>query len=328
MKTKPKAFLSYSHRDRETAERLAHDLTSRGVDVWWDVWEMRPGVSLVKKIMRQGLVNCEFFLVLLTPASIASPWVEHELDEAFVRRVKGECSIIPIIGEDCKVPSPLQSLLWVDLTEDYDQGLRELLKALHEVSDKPPIGPAPPYVESLRPSIGELSELASTVGAELARNEAAIESNVERPVLPEEIQQLVPDATPEEINDAIDELWEAGLVEEPSKGPGKLPYVFRHVQPNFRLYQHFQGVDLGYSPEEDVRRVAACIVNLKKDMVEGHLLTDTLGLPKIRVNRAIGWLAGKSLVEVPDGTCSSAGGFAFRWVRPTRKTRQFVAGNQ
>ena len=39
-------FLSYAHEDRETAERLAQALESKGWSVWWDP-DIRRGTETV-----------------------------------------------------------------------------------------------------------------------------------------------------------------------------------------------------------------------------------------------------------------------------------------
>lgn len=36
-------FISYSSKDHEFVSRVATDLKSYGVDVWWDKWEMEVG---------------------------------------------------------------------------------------------------------------------------------------------------------------------------------------------------------------------------------------------------------------------------------------------
>lgn len=41
----PKLFLSYSHHDREFAQRLAQDLRNNSVEIWLDQTEMKPGDS-------------------------------------------------------------------------------------------------------------------------------------------------------------------------------------------------------------------------------------------------------------------------------------------
>ena len=46
--------------------------------------------------MEEGLGNCTHFVVLLTPTSMTKPWVNAEIDAAFVRRVAGVSKLIAL----------------------------------------------------------------------------------------------------------------------------------------------------------------------------------------------------------------------------------------
>ena len=70
-------FLSYSSNDKPLAERLALDLSNRGIKVWLDEWEIVVGDSISQKI-QEGLRQCQFVAIILTRNSIASGWVEKE----------------------------------------------------------------------------------------------------------------------------------------------------------------------------------------------------------------------------------------------------------
>ena len=108
---KPKVFLSYTTSDQALAKRIAEALMAQGIDTWWDQWEIRAGDSLRRRI-DQGLGNCSHFVVLLTEASIKKPWVNAELDAAFVRKLNDHCRLIPLrYGiEPSALPALLQGL--------------------------------------------------------------------------------------------------------------------------------------------------------------------------------------------------------------------------
>src|SRR5579872_399162 len=101
MSAATKIFLSYSHSDKPFAETIARALRSKGLDVWFDQWEIQPGDSIVEKIFTNGLKDCECFLVVLSVASVASPWVRYELDSAMVRKLEGLTRVIPVLKEQC-----------------------------------------------------------------------------------------------------------------------------------------------------------------------------------------------------------------------------------
>src|SRR4029079_16466959 len=91
------AFLSHSTTDASIAEAIAQDLSMNGVKVWYDKWAIKPGESLRRKI-DEGIDQATHFLVLVTPASLASEWVQTELDAGLVNRIAGRCRLIPIVS--------------------------------------------------------------------------------------------------------------------------------------------------------------------------------------------------------------------------------------
>lgn len=70
-------FISHAHQDAEFAHRLAADLTQAGWRVWIAPDSIRPGEKWGAAIDR-GLEESGVFVVALTPAGVASPWVKHE----------------------------------------------------------------------------------------------------------------------------------------------------------------------------------------------------------------------------------------------------------
>jgi hypothetical protein len=85
---KPKVFLSHNKNDKEFIVRIANDLRSCGIDVWYDEWEIPPGESLRRKIFEDGITTCDVFFVYLTSNSINSLWVQKELDSAFLHEIE------------------------------------------------------------------------------------------------------------------------------------------------------------------------------------------------------------------------------------------------
>ena len=72
-----KVFLSHSSVDKNLARRLSLDLQATNIDVWLDQWEIGVGTEFVQSIER-GVDEAEFVIVLLTPGSVASDWVNRE----------------------------------------------------------------------------------------------------------------------------------------------------------------------------------------------------------------------------------------------------------
>ena len=80
----PRVFVSYNSNDRGFVEQLVSDLQANNVQVWVDQFEMRPGDSLTQKIGAAILEN-DYFVVVLSPNSVQSEWVQRELSAALIR---------------------------------------------------------------------------------------------------------------------------------------------------------------------------------------------------------------------------------------------------
>ena len=65
-------FISYTREDSEFVLKLARDLRSEGVNIWLDQLDIPPGVRWDRAV-EQALRTCDRLLVILSPASVASP---------------------------------------------------------------------------------------------------------------------------------------------------------------------------------------------------------------------------------------------------------------
>jgi hypothetical protein len=85
-----------------------------------------------------ALSRCSWFIVVLTPQSVASEWVKHEFvyalqDPRYRRR------IVPVLYKLCdfkKLSWTLSAIEYVDFRKDFDDGCRELL-ALWNLTYRP-----------------------------------------------------------------------------------------------------------------------------------------------------------------------------------------------
>lgn len=321
MNDRPKAFLSYSHADKEFAVELADRLRQSGVDLWLDKYEIRPGDSLIDKIFSEGLAKTKFFLILLSVASTQSKWVQEELNAAMIKRIEGVTRIIPLLREHCEIPLQLQPLKWVDLSSSYESGLKDLVRVIHDVADKPPVGTPPSYVTALKHSVGGLSKEASTVGLLLLSTDED-ETGFETRFWSRDLHSSIPTLSTQEFNDAIDELESNGLVKA-HKVFGNAPYYFGGVTPTYALYLHFKDEGLAYDPIADIKAVAAAIV--AKDSLRGPDLQQLIQISPGRLNRAVAYLEDYGYIRVIRTLGTRP--FDFRDVLATRQTRQFVKDN-
>lgn len=95
------AFISYASEERESvAKPLAELLTTLGVSVWFDKFDLKMGDSLRRKI-DEGLASCRYGIVLLSPSFFGKHYTNRELDGLAQREVDGTKVILPVwIGID------------------------------------------------------------------------------------------------------------------------------------------------------------------------------------------------------------------------------------
>jgi len=162
----PKVFVSHASEDKERfVLDFATKLRNCGIDAWVDKWEMYPGDSLVDKIFEEGIKSASAVIVVLSKFSVAKPWVQEELNAAFVRKVNGSSRLIPIVIEDCEVPEALKSTLWEHIKDisSYDASFERILASICGASDKPALGNLPNYVKAFASPIGGLTNMDSLV---------------------------------------------------------------------------------------------------------------------------------------------------------------------
>ncbi|MEV6241028.1 toll/interleukin-1 receptor domain-containing protein [Lentzea sp. NPDC051838] len=122
-------FLSHNAEDKPFVRRLAMDLKAEGVKVWFDEAEIKAGESLLYKI-QDGIEEIDYVVAVLSPTSIASSWVQTELEMAMVRQIdERQVRVVPILYRDCAVPLFLRGKLYLDFRRDekYWQVFERLL---------------------------------------------------------------------------------------------------------------------------------------------------------------------------------------------------------
>jgi hypothetical protein len=107
-------FISHASEDKAAVVRpLAEALRQRGVEVWYDEFELRIGDSLRRKI-DAGLARSKFGIVVLSRSFFAKGWPQYELDGIISRSVSGEQTLLPIWHEITKDEVMAQSPSLVD----------------------------------------------------------------------------------------------------------------------------------------------------------------------------------------------------------------------
>jgi hypothetical protein len=125
-----KVFVCYSSADKRFVDHLALQLRSHGVEVWYDDWEIKVGDSIVEKVF-DGLSKSDALIVVLSAESVKSRWVTEELNTAAIRRIDdNDILLLPVLREDCDIPTVLRQLRYADFRDDTEDALMELLDAI------------------------------------------------------------------------------------------------------------------------------------------------------------------------------------------------------
>jgi hypothetical protein len=142
-----KAFVSHASEDKPRfVLNFAERLRAVGIDAWLDKWEMSPGDSLIERIFEEGIGTADLFLVVLSKYSTEKRWVKEELDAGSVRRISGQCRLLPIILDEVQVPTSVAHLLWLSVKQlGIDGVVDEVQRVAYGRSEKPPLGEHPLY---------------------------------------------------------------------------------------------------------------------------------------------------------------------------------------
>lgn len=131
-------FLSHTAADKAFVRKLARDLDNHGVKYWLNEAEIKVGESLIEKI-RQGLDEVDYVAVILSPHSVASPWVQREVDVAMNQEIHGrKVKVLPIMYRHCQLPGFLLGKFYADFTEEskYTHAFKRLVESIGIVFNK------------------------------------------------------------------------------------------------------------------------------------------------------------------------------------------------
>ena len=191
----PAAFFSYSREDQDFALRLAGDLKAAGAVVWIDQLDIPRGQRWDRAV-QSALNNCPRMLVILSPSSVDSENVLDEIDLALEKHK----TIIPVFYRDCEIPLRLRRVQHIDFRNDYDRGLKVVLKDLGvEQAMAASAAAVPATPKEARPALTDTTvrrltehwerELDRRLAAERARLEEERKQAAEQARLEEEKRQ-------------------------------------------------------------------------------------------------------------------------------------------
>jgi hypothetical protein len=125
-----KVFISHRRSDVVPAEKLATRLRDAGHTVWFDEWEIDVGDSIVGR-MDEGLRDAGHVVLCLSESGVDAPYISREWLSTVARQLSGQgVRLLPARLTGGEPPAILADLRYADLVEDWDTGVREILRAL------------------------------------------------------------------------------------------------------------------------------------------------------------------------------------------------------
>ena len=122
-------FVSHSHADQPFAERLVGVLHHHRIPFWYSDADIR-GAQQWHDEIGSALQRCDWFILVLSPDSVASRWVKRELLYA-LQQERFDGRTVPLLCRACdseRLSWTLPQLQSIDFSGSFDDGCRELLR--------------------------------------------------------------------------------------------------------------------------------------------------------------------------------------------------------
>lgn len=164
-------FLSYSRSDETFAECLYNDLTTKGLEIWWDHRAMSSRGRTFLQELRDAIEACDRVVAVVSPQALKSEYVRAEWNHALLF-----CkAVVPLLakGDHKQLPEELSSFHTQDFTKKsaYRSALNELHRILREKI--PPLAPFLGQIPAMPPHFvprpADLESVQEAVLADVSR---------------------------------------------------------------------------------------------------------------------------------------------------------------
>ena len=288
-----KVFISHASEDKERfVLDFARRLREHGVDAWVDEWEMLPGDSLVDKIYEEGIKNARAMIVVLSKYSINKPWVREELNAGFLKRLSGNCRVIPVVIDNCNVPEVLRSTVWqkVPNLANYEEEFQRILDSIYGRTQKPTLGA--PAAQVRRQSLKDDLEGGRNLNLDVEYSQLDLEDFILDKNEPSlfRLQALNHYLTLETRSGAAFE----GLHNDPDPQIRRTVFQGLHMNPRKDLLQLFNTSKVKQILADPDQEVAVASTRLACDLVESGIIPIEV---MTRVNRHSYWLVRRIAID-------------------------------
>ena len=129
--TSARVFLCHASQDKGVVNYIASALREEGIDYWLDTEQIHVGEDFIQRI-EEGIAECRFIAVFLSSNFVLyGPWAKQEYKIALDKQIKlNHTSLLPILIEDCDIPSMLSTRHYADMREDKEKGLQQLIRSI------------------------------------------------------------------------------------------------------------------------------------------------------------------------------------------------------
>lgn len=127
-------FISYAHADSEFVDQLTERLDKDRIEYWRDDKDLLVG-EVIDRAISQGIQTNALFLVVLTPDSIQSTWVQRELDEAAHEAAEGRKILLPVLAKGlapAQAPARIRRFRCANLNANAEREYELLLRSIRE----------------------------------------------------------------------------------------------------------------------------------------------------------------------------------------------------
>ncbi|GAB4511198.1 MAG: hypothetical protein OHK0046_08950 [Anaerolineae bacterium] len=130
-------FISYSRKDRTFVDRLVESLESHGMTVWLDTDDLVPGTPNWEQAIRDAIEYCTAVLLVASPHSRASVYVQGELTLAQLRQKP----IYPLWADGKHWVDAVQlgmvNTQYLDFRPDaFENSMADLIKIMSRLTDE------------------------------------------------------------------------------------------------------------------------------------------------------------------------------------------------
>ena len=136
-------FISHASDDKEEIARpLAQLLRERGFSVWYDEFALTLGDNL-RRSLDEGLRNCRFGVVILSPRFLQKAWTQEELDALITREIASEGKVILPVWHHVTQTDVLQysPALANRISVSTDEGLQRVVERIEQALRKSGVAP-------------------------------------------------------------------------------------------------------------------------------------------------------------------------------------------